>query len=121
MQIVNVRGMKPNAAGIVYCGRAFAGWESSILANPIHFSECSSRFECIDRFRTRLWMLIQKRIPLLDKDNPATTRDNVIKAILALKEDSVLGCWCKPLDCHCDVIVSAWHYLKEGHSHEQTV
>lgn len=33
-------------------------------------------------------------------------------AIMALPEDAVLGCWCKPKACHCDVIVELW---KEWH------
>jgi hypothetical protein len=31
------------------------------------------------------------------------------QAIMALPEDAVLGCTCKPKDCHGDVIVRLWH------------
>jgi hypothetical protein len=30
-------------------------------------------------------------------------------AIMRLPEDAVLGCTCKPKDCHGDVIVKLWH------------
>jgi hypothetical protein len=39
------------------------------------------------------------------KDNPQ------LEAMLELTEDSVLGCWCKPEACHCDVIAAAWYWL----------
>jgi len=35
----------------------------------------------------------------------------VLEAIKALPEDAVLGCWCKPLDCHGDVIITLWKEL----------
>lgn len=39
----------------------------------------------------------------------AKTRPEVRAAIMALPEDAVLGCWCKPKACHCDVIVELWY------------
>lgn len=38
----------------------------------------------------------------------------LLKEIAKLKEDDILGCWCKPLDCHGDVIIEIWHDIKEG-------
>ncbi len=34
--------------------------------------------------------------------------------IKALPEDAVLGCWCKPLACHGDVIVKLWKELNSA-------
>ncbi len=39
-----------------------------------------------------------------------TRKDPDVKAaIMALPADAVLGCTCKPKDCHGDVIVKLWH------------
>ena len=38
----------------------------------------------------------------------ARTNDSLLKAIRELKETDVLGCFCKPLSCHGDVIVKIW-------------
>ena len=34
--------------------------------------------------------------------------NDVIKALDAIKEDSILVCWCKPERCHGDIIVEIW-------------
>lgn len=38
----------------------------------------------------------------------ARTNPEIVEAIMALPEDAVLGCWCKPKDCHCDPIIELW-------------
>lgn len=35
----------------------------------------------------------------------------LMQRIRELPEDAVLGCWCKPLGCHADVIVKIWKEL----------
>jgi poly(3-hydroxybutyrate) depolymerase len=95
MQVVNI-GTVPagQRTGVVYCGRP------SPLGNPFRLGVHGSRSECIAKFRRWLWERLQ-------------ARDAVVLAALdSLREDSVLGCWCKPHDCHCDVIVRAWKWLQ---------
>lgn len=45
-------------------------------------------------------------------EEDARTSPAINAAIMALSADAVLGCWCKPKACHCDVIVELW---KEWH------
>lgn len=41
----------------------------------------------------------------------ARSEPKVLERIRALPEDAVLGCWCKPHDCHGDVIAKLWKEL----------
>ncbi len=41
-------------------------------------------------------------------EDEARTDPAIVAAIKALPEDAVLGCWCRPKACHCDVIVKLW-------------
>ncbi len=36
----------------------------------------------------------------------------LVDAILALPDDAVLVCWCKPLTCHGDILIRAHAWLK---------
>lgn len=97
MNIINVRPLPPNAPGVVYCGRATRnGWRASPLGNPFTLRPGVSRESVLARYRA--WLL--GRIAEGDAA--------VIAALEALTDDSVLGCWCRPLSCHCDVIVEVW-------------
>jgi hypothetical protein len=99
MKVVNVRGMKPNDPRVVYCGRRCAGWSASPLANPYHLPHnptAEDREVCIAKFRAYL----MERIEAGDR--------KILDALDALTRNSVLGCWCKPLPCHCDVIAESW-------------
>ena len=92
MQVINIKTTK--VKGVVYCGRP------SPLGNPFSLKNFS-REESIAHYRE--WLHRQ-----LIRGN-----QEVIKALEALQEDSILGCYCKPLDCHCDVIIKAWKWWKE--------
>ena len=35
----------------------------------------------------------------------------LLKEIQKLKKDDILGCWCKPEDCHGDAIIELWKEL----------
>ena len=100
MKVVNVTvygGVeKAKRRGVVYCGRP------STLGNyaaPLKREE--DREKVIAEYRQ--WLL----------DMIAENDDPVMDALRELNEDSILGCWCKPKLCHCDVIVEVWKDLKE--------
>lgn len=118
MQVINVRGLKPNDPSVIYCGRDHAGWEASPLGNPcsargkpcpvcglVHFAAWGTQVtpcRSLPCYRKWLWEKIR-------------TRDRVVLDTLrALSEDSVLGCWCKPKPCHAEVIASAWAWCVEN-------
>jgi hypothetical protein len=96
MQIANVRTFGGIAKFIaanpnhVYCGRP------SPLGNPFAISPNRTREQAIDAYRR--W--------LHEHINDAA----VDAALEALTHDSVLGCWCHPLPCHCAIIIKAWQW-----------
>lgn len=72
----------------VYIGRAYGEFkEDSIWHNPYHIGKDGTRAEVIAKYRT----YILKSPHLL--------------ALLPTLKGKVLGCWCKPQDCHGDVLV----------------
>lgn len=70
----------------VYCGRAIAEFDESIWHNPFRVELGCGRKCVIEKFRQHL---------LSSPD---------LMAKLPELKDKVLGCWCKPKACHCDVI-----------------
>lgn len=98
MKIVNVKGMHPDS-GIVYCGREWAGWPSSVWGNPYREGRDGSRTEIIEKFRVYLQKMLAGKSP---------AARNMQEELADLTERSVLGCWCTPLRCHCEVIAEEW-------------
>ncbi len=97
MKIVNVRGLKANTPGITYCGRSFAGWTGSVLGNPFKVGRDGTLDEVITQYE--MWLAGQI---ILSAGEPQRA------ALRELTEDSVLGCWCAPKRCHCEVIEKLW-------------
>ena len=101
-QIVNVRGLRPNQPGILYCGRAWAGWQASPLGNPFRPGRDGTREEVLERYRSWLGGQITEG------------NQEVLDALAAIKADSILGCWCFPSRCHCQIIWEEWTRLMNG-------
>jgi len=78
--VVNIK----NSNCDVYCGRP------SIFSNPYKIGKDGTREEVIEKYR--VWF------------NKKLT-DPGFRAKIGELKDKVLGCYCKPLSCHCDVIV----------------
>jgi hypothetical protein len=70
----------------IYIGRP------SIFGNPYSIGKDGTRKEVIEKYRIYFYNKI-----LLDK--------NFYRAICKLK-GKILGCWCKPEDCHGDIIAT---------------
>lgn len=70
----------------VYCGRAFLEFAESPWHNPFHIEPGCGRKCVIQKFRQYL------------------INSPELMARLPELIDKTLGCWCKPKDCHCDVI-----------------
>lgn len=105
MKVVNVYHyggrQQAEAAGVTFCGRPTAlGNPYSHKPNTLAKFRVKTRQEAIDKYRPWLY------------NELVNGNQEVIKALEALKEDSVLGCFCKPLDCHCDIIVKAYHWWR---------
>lgn len=56
----------------------------------------------IQAFKVDLWSKI--------KDRAGETYER----INSLPDDAVLGCFCKPAACHCDVIIEAFKWIRSG-------
>jgi hypothetical protein len=100
MKVVNVYTYggvdKAKRAGVVYCGRP------GPLGNPFEIEGEVTREKAIDFYRRWLY------------DRLVEGDEKVIAALEALKEDSLLGCFCSPKKCHCDIIIKAWYWYKEN-------
>lgn len=72
----------------VYIGRRCAEFkEDSIWHNPFHIGKDGTRAEVIAKYRAYIL------------ESPE------LMALLPTLKGKVLGCWCKPDDCHGDVLV----------------
>lgn len=85
--VVNIKRTKDYGE---YIGRG------SIYGNPYHIGKDGSREEVIDKYKT--WLKLKLRDPMFKK------------AVLRLK-GKILGCYCKPLPCHGDILVD---YIEKG-------
>lgn len=75
----------------VYIGRAMPGHKASEFCNPFRIGVDGNRTEVLGKFRAHLQAL-------LATDPYAQQRLEQLRGL-------TLGCWCKPADCHGDVIV----------------
>lgn len=96
MKVVNIKFEKCTH----FCGRKEYyknnGIDYSILGNPYTVGEYG-RGKAIPMFRK-----------LLNKSR--LENGDLWQAVINLPEDAVLGCFCKPKDCHCDVIIDAYNW-----------
>lgn len=98
IRVVNVRGLHSpdQRAGIVYVGRAFAGWPASPLANPFKLVLDTPvlRLALVRRYREWLqtWPA-EKLAAALDELWRQTDCGQL-----------PLGCWCAPGYCHADAL-----------------
>ena len=71
---------------------------STILGNPFKIGKDGTREQRIKQYKRYLWNCIQ----VVDALNLLTE----------MPDKTTLGCHCKPLPCHGDVILKAVEYLK---------
>lgn len=90
--VVNIRKSQYD----VYCGRAGHG-QSGHFGNP--FNEYD-RETNIRMFKTYFYKRIEKD-------------EEFLRRVLELK-GKILGCFCKPKDCHCDIIAEFLNNIDEN-------
>lgn len=73
----------------IYCGRP------SKWGNPFSIGKDGDREEVIEKYRQ--WIM---------------NNDELLLDIMEL-DGKVLGCWCKPKACHCDVLVDIIEEIKK--------
>ena len=91
MRVVNLK----KEGYTVYAGRP------GPLGNPFAVGKDGTRRQVINKFKK--WFL---------SDDPTARR--MRNYVLRLDEDTVLGCFCKPLKCHCDIIVEYYEGMKKS-------
>ena len=97
----------------IYIGRGnrYYKLSSSPLNNPFPINFKCSRQQSIELYRQHLWRSIK-----LMRDTGKV--DRIMQEILGIakqekqKRKVVLVCWCKPLDCHGDIVIRALNWLK---------
>lgn len=77
----------------IYCGRP------SVLGNPYPITKSEERDEVIAKYRVWLWEQIQNK------------NKEILTELEKMNEETVLGCWCSPKFCHCEIIIKAWNWL----------
>ena len=91
-QVVNLKTYVGSKDSVIYIGRFHRRWGRSIWGNPYKLGEDGTREEVLEQYRGYL----KQNYKLMD-------------ALPALKKQvqagKVLGCWCKPEDCHGDVLL----------------
>ena len=83
-----------------YIGRAWAGLPDSIYHNPFHVGKDGNRDEVLLKFILYWYSPLQLNIRT--------------SALREIKETDVIGCWCKPLNCHGDIIAGYLDWKREG-------
>jgi hypothetical protein len=95
MKVVNLRKEKYTH----YIGRG------SIFGNPFKIGKDGNRKEVIKKYEK--WVRGDLQLEL--RISYALSKLGL--AIYALPENAILGCYCKPLPCHGDVIIKIWKEL----------
>lgn len=94
----------------IYIGRAnkSLGLEGSPLANPYKVGADGTRSEVIALYRTWLWNKI-----VIGYNNPNETFEELFSIARRVKNGETIefSCYCKPLDCHGDVLVACINWI----------
>jgi len=85
-----------------YIGREWAGIPESPFHNPFHLGKDGNRDEVLLKFIFYWYAPEQKNLRDL--------------ARIMIDPNARLGCWCKPLDCHGDIIAGYlnWRFYDLG-------
>ena len=107
---ISVKGLAPNAPEyrgrtLIYVARRFAGWLGSPLGNPYRIGADGDRPQVIQKYRA--WIRNEVR---RGAGSPAYRELQRIAGIVESGAPVSLGCWCKPDDCHADVVADAVAY-----------
>lgn len=99
--------------GRIYIGRKCYNMEASPLANPYPITSHRNRKQSIAAYSR--WLIKQY---IEDPDGPVWTEIRRIAKLVREGEDIMLMCWCKPLDCHGDILVSVINRHNEKYNAE---
>lgn len=87
-----------------YCGR----WPRSKAERERHQNPLANGYAHVQSGIPGVTIVESREEAIRKFEDDARTDPAINAAIMALPEDAVLGCWCKPKACHCDVIIRLW-------------
>lgn len=95
----------------IYIGRYNSTYnlKKSVLANPYHIGKDGNRNEVIEKYRKWLWLNIKEK--LSNKYNEVWNELVRIGELVLDGKNVDLVCYCKPFECHGDVIVSCINWM----------
>jgi len=110
MKIMNIKHREPLEGKVAYCGLSPEYWvqhfpviremvDLSVLGKPRRLIVRGDRPATMENYRRWLWKNIDRR----------EIRDALRR--IGDGEFDAIACWCKPLACHCDVILKAAQWL----------
>jgi hypothetical protein len=99
VKVVKVRAWSSCYLGVIYIGRTWAGWRATVFYSPFHIGEDGTREDVIVQF-IEYWYAPEQ----------AWLR---AKALQLIRENDILGCWCKPLACHGDIIAGYLNWKRQ--------
>lgn len=116
--MLTINGKVDGFIGIdkVYIGRfnKYYGLKQSALHNPYAITKTVTRTQCIEQYQGR----IIRSIKILQKEGyPDLIMTELIRIIRLERKLKTIGnqvklsCYCKPEDCHGDVIIKAINWL----------
>ena len=110
MRVINVKSGEQYTH---YAGRDFGQHKGIGLGNPFIVGKHGARGECCRLFADLLFGHTDQVHKLLGETIEQTNARSQLlqKLVLSLPSDAVLGCWCKPEACHCDMIVDYWEMI----------
>ena len=77
-------------------------------------------FDCLKHIklpeRNELDLNLRREQSIAQYRKYAVRNYELMKSIYNLPEDAILGCYCKPLDCHGDIIIEIWEYNENNNS-----
>ncbi len=96
IKIINLATTKTDK--YIYIGRynKSINANKSLLANPYKINSLNSRESVLQKYKEWLFKNIEMKTQVYDY--------LCYLQKLSKTQDIVLGCWCKPLDCHGDII-----------------
>lgn len=101
-----VNGKQVGFVGVnkIYLGRNSYGQKGSVLQNKFKIGRDGSRSEVVEKYRKWLWVEFNKKEEVYEE---LVRIGNLVKE----GKDVELVCWCKPLDCHGDVVKSCVEWM----------
>lgn len=103
IEVVNLRRGEPKGY-YVYIGREWGKYAGSALGNKYRIGVDGTREEVIQKYKVDLDNQLLDTGSRVAKEMAALVE--MARVLMEKGEKLILACWCKPLDCHGDVVAA---------------